>query len=783
MTENRFSTVGRICLCGGLFATAALADPLAEISRSIDAKARRASSGLFDPESNADAWHVGPGETVTLTELTGPGEVRHMWFTLAGRDRRIPRTAVLRIYWDGAEVPSVETPFGDFFAAGNGMRANVTSPPVEVTSYGRALNCYWRMPFRKKARFEVSNDGPYELTVYWQFDWMEFAKAPDDMLYFHARYKQERPEQTFSPYVLFEGTGSGHYVGTVFSLQCAYGSWFGESDDRFYIDGEPEPSIIGTGCEDYFNDAWNFRLFSNENTGVTIKEPNAEDCRFTAYRWHTRAPVTFTKSLKVEIERRSYIRYTDPNTRRPVDYDFKYRPDFCSSVAYWYQKEIARPFAPFPPVQERINREIFLDVADMADQVRSSPNTTARQRSNRTCNLKRMLHIDNSGVGGWFEIPCKVDEEGTYSISVFQALYRTGGIWKVTLKGPAGDTVLAKAMDFYDPYLTWKENRPENFVYGTWFEEKVGLHKLKPGDYTFRFECVGAHPLSTARGGDGPGYECALDGISLRRFPWDDLHGTMQRYLAAEEKLFSERIETARKTVAELAAAVDRFRADTGGYPRSLAELAHRPERLSTTNGHWPYADGERRDPWGQVYQYESPGRFNPQSYDLYSFHGHSRSSSVWIGNWPSPYRWPGAVEAENLKPARSRPAIRTSTQELGLRAIPPLSGGALLFVQNSDKGDWIDLPLPEAAAGRTGRLSVRLVTSWNYAVVQFSVNGRPIGKPVDTFTPKIGSTTIDLGPVELKPSGNVLRVEVAGQNPASTGMSLGIDAVLLAGE
>ena len=52
----------------------------------IEGKARRASSGLFDPESNRDAYHIGPGETVTLTTLQGPGEIRHMWFTIAGRE-------------------------------------------------------------------------------------------------------------------------------------------------------------------------------------------------------------------------------------------------------------------------------------------------------------------------------------------------------------------------------------------------------------------------------------------------------------------------------------------------------------------------------------------------------------------------------------------------------------------------------------------------------------------------------------------------------------------------
>ncbi|HPM81290.1 MAG TPA: hypothetical protein PLF81_11355, partial [Candidatus Anammoximicrobium sp.] len=50
-------------------ATVAVADPLGDIARTIEGKARRASSGLFDPESNADAWHVQPGQTVTLTTL------------------------------------------------------------------------------------------------------------------------------------------------------------------------------------------------------------------------------------------------------------------------------------------------------------------------------------------------------------------------------------------------------------------------------------------------------------------------------------------------------------------------------------------------------------------------------------------------------------------------------------------------------------------------------------------------------------------------------------------
>ncbi|MBN1441202.1 MAG: DUF2961 domain-containing protein [Planctomycetes bacterium] len=755
-------------------------DPLAEVTQRIEGRTRRASSGLYDPESNRDAYHIGAGETRRLTTLDGPGEIRHMWFTIAGRDRRYPRTLVLRIYWDGAEVPSVETPIGDFFAAGNGMRANVNSLPIQVTSYGRALNCYWRMPFRKTARIEMMNEGAHPLTVYWQFDWIELPRMPDDMLYFHARYRQEFPAKPFSPYVIFEGRGRGHYVGTVFSIQCSYGSWFGESDDRFYVDGEVEPSIVGTGCEDFFNDAWNLRLFTNDNTGVTIKEPNGEDCRFTAYRWHLRAPVIFEKSLKVDIERRSYALVTDPKTGESQHYDFKYRPDLCSSVAFWYQDTIAEPFDRFPPASERINAEVFVETADLAAELKTSEGVRARSRSNRVCNLKRALFVDCDRTGGWFDVPCTIEQKGKYSISVFQCLYRTGGIWKVTLRGPTGEILLDPAMDFYDPYLAWTENRPENFLYGTWLENKVGIHELPPGEYTARFESVGSNVLARDEDPEKPGLDCRLDGISLRRFPWDDLHGQMERYLADEEKLFAEMEKSAESGVGALNAAIERFRLDTGEYPRALGELIERPSRPSSSTGNWPYISRLAVDPWGQYYRYELPGRFRPDSFDVYSVRGDSRDPARWIGNWPHPFRIENAIEGEDLRIAGRGEDISTSKQELGIESIPPISQGRILFIRMRQPGDFIDLALPPGARPGRQTLKVRLVTSRDYGIIALKLNGAMLGDPVDVYSPAIETKWIDLGEVEIRAGENILRFEAAGRNPSSSGYYAGVDAVLL---
>ena len=64
-----------------------------------------------------------------------------------------------------------------------------------------------------------------------------------------------------------------------------------------------------------------------------------------------------------------------------------------------------------------------------------------------------------------------------------------------------------------------------------------------------------------------------MDGISLRRFPWDDLYGQMQRYLVEEEELFAKMVAEAEQTVAKLDSSVKRLRLDKGEYPSSLDDL------------------------------------------------------------------------------------------------------------------------------------------------------------------------------------------------------------------
>lgn len=232
-------------------------NPLENLSRLKQGRTMRSSSCDKDWQAgNADARPIPSGETLTIAELEGPGVINHIWNTVAAQDKGYSRLLVIRMYWDGEESPSVEAPLGDFFAMGHGVDHPFQSLPVTVTSEGRARNCYWPMPFRVSARITVTNDGPGIIgAFYYYVDWQQVEELPADTANFHAMYRQEFPAVSGKRFLIADIAGTGHYVGTVLSVRQHLASWWGEGDDFWFIDGETEPSLRGTGSEDYFCDA------------------------------------------------------------------------------------------------------------------------------------------------------------------------------------------------------------------------------------------------------------------------------------------------------------------------------------------------------------------------------------------------------------------------------------------------------------------------------------------------------------------------------------------------
>ncbi|HYI25121.1 MAG TPA: glycoside hydrolase family 172 protein, partial [Thermomicrobiales bacterium] len=171
--------------------------------------------------------HIGPSETVTLAEIEGPGAIQHIWLTV---HPTWWRRLVLRMYWDGEDTPSVETPIGDFFANGWCERCNIASIPVAVNPAG-GFNSYWEMPFRKSARITVENLTPDECRgFYYQVDYT-LTDVPEDRGSFHAQWRRSNPLGYMDDHTLLDGVkGQGQYVGTYIAWGSNNTGWWGEGE-------------------------------------------------------------------------------------------------------------------------------------------------------------------------------------------------------------------------------------------------------------------------------------------------------------------------------------------------------------------------------------------------------------------------------------------------------------------------------------------------------------------------------------------------------------------------
>ncbi len=92
------------------------------------------------------------------------------------------------------------------------------------------------------------------------------------------------------------------------SVRTRSPSWFGEGDEKIYIDGEEKASIWGTGTEDYFLSAWGLKTTSTPYFGVPYFDQwGIVGGHTSAYRWHVNDPIVFNKGIKVTFEHFGWI--------------------------------------------------------------------------------------------------------------------------------------------------------------------------------------------------------------------------------------------------------------------------------------------------------------------------------------------------------------------------------------------------------------------------------------------------------------------------------------------
>lgn len=467
--------------------------------RKLDPKAE--PRGDLDEASNWDNFNIAPGETHVLLDEKGPGAITHFWLTFLGPEPQTwaPKGSanhqemLLRIYWDGNPRPAVEAPVGDFFANCFGQRSEVISLPVVVEG-GDSYNCFWRMPFRKSARIEIVNQSEKPINLlYYNIDWIKLDQLPKDTPYFYAQYRQEYPCQHGKDYVILDTKGKGHYVGTVLAVRTRSPAWFGEGDEKIYIDGEQKASIWGTGTEDYFLSAWGLKKTSTPYFGVPYFDQwGIVGGHTSAYRWHLNDPIVFNKGIKVTLEHFGWIS-PDENPQHKTT-SWNEREDDYASVAFWYQTGTPTFTARAPDARERTlpNLDHMIAYArNFADAAHHGAGEAVTQQLD-LYDGPQLLYEPKQADGAWMEIPFVVTNKEPLRLLLNLTKSYDFGRYQVFLNG----VKLGDVMDGYSPQVVNEEFHLLDF----WPD---------PGTYTLRLECVGRNPASQ-------GYYLGLESVRLR---------------------------------------------------------------------------------------------------------------------------------------------------------------------------------------------------------------------------------------------------------------------------
>ncbi len=479
-----------------------LGDFLADLARPHQGRSMRATSthklganprewdGEPDPDHNGDNSNVQPGQTKVLMDVKGPGVITHIWITFLGpgphpwakNGSANHQEMLLRMYWDGSERPGVESPVGDFFANSFARRSEVISLPVCVED-ADSYNCFWHMPFRKSARVEIVNQSDKQISLlYFNIDWVKKDRLPKNTPYFYAQYRQEYPVEKGKDYVILDTQGKGHYVGTVLSVRTRSPSWFGEGDEKIYIDGEKKASIWGTGTEDYFLSAWGLKTTSTPFFGVPYFDQwGIVGGHTSAYRWHVTDPLVFNEGIKVTFEHFGWMS-PDENPQYK-SHSWNEREDDYSSVAFWYQTGTPTFSARAPHARARklpcLDR--IIAAAACTDAKYHGEGEARAQSLDVYFPNQHLLFKSKDVAEGWVEIPFEVQKKEPKRLLLVMTQANDYGRYQAYLNG----VKLGGVMDLYSEEIDTREYHLLDF----WPE---------PGQYTLRLECVGKNPASAA---------------------------------------------------------------------------------------------------------------------------------------------------------------------------------------------------------------------------------------------------------------------------------------------
>ncbi len=243
------------------------------------------------------------GETKTLLDIQASGTIRRIWLTVSDRSPEMLRHLKVKMTWDNAAESAVEVPLGDFFGVGLG-RTIAFECALFSNPEGRSFNCFIPMPFRQAAKITLTNTSEQDLLhLFYDID-LTLEPHEPEALYLHSSWRRECPNElgkdfTILPEVRGKGRFLGCNVGINVDPQYA-GTWWGEGEVKVWFDKDLEPTLCGTGTEDFIGTAWGQGQYTHRTQGCSVADKETNQWAF--YRYHLDDPIYFEKGIEVAIQ-------------------------------------------------------------------------------------------------------------------------------------------------------------------------------------------------------------------------------------------------------------------------------------------------------------------------------------------------------------------------------------------------------------------------------------------------------------------------------------------------
>ncbi len=441
------------------------------------------------PDSQEEDFSLAQGETQS-SEMEGPMALVgiELWLSALPEEERarreVLRKALVTASWD-EEENAIWCPLGDLFGTAPGLNP-YPGYPTGITKEGK-LYSYWYMPFRKRAILTLTNLGGRTLSGSVRF-YTKPLKIPEgELLYFHGDWRYEKNVSRFD-WPLLESKGEGRFCGTALYVYNTRTGWWGEGDEKMWIDGENFPSTIGTGSEDYFGYAWccNEPFFNTYHNQPLCEGPGNGNYS-SVNRFQIPDNVPFHESIKVTIE--AYNRGT-------VTY---------AATTYWYGSagattdarpvdlstiEWPKPFEPF--VLEGAIEGESLKLLRQDPKYPIGPQDISGFGGEFSRGKQVWLRPAKSGSMAEFALPRKI-KPGKYNLTLWVICSWDYGTVQWSLNGKP----LSEPIDSYSPQVVSKK-------------VNCGVVEIQTGQNRLSIKLIGKNEKST-------GYFAGLDALKLDR--------------------------------------------------------------------------------------------------------------------------------------------------------------------------------------------------------------------------------------------------------------------------